>query len=54
LNREEVAKGREQARQKSKEAIEKASPYISPANHVTAWTQGSFNPMVGAKKLEEL
>jgi hypothetical protein len=29
-------------------------PYLSPSNHVTAWTQGSFNPMVGARKLEEL
>jgi hypothetical protein len=32
----------------AKKVIEKASPYVSPANHITAWTQGSFNPIVGA------
>lgn len=38
----------------AKKVIDRAAPYISPANHITAWTQGSWDPMVGAQKLQEL
>lgn len=54
MDRHAIAKARENTRLKAKETVEKATPYISPANHITAWTQGSFNPIVGAQKLEQL
>ena len=54
MDRHAVAKARENTRLKAKQTVEKATPYISPANHITAWTQGSFNPIIGAQKLEQL
>ena len=51
MNRKTVAKGREQVRQKVKKAIEKNTVYISPSNHVAAWTQGSWDPKIGAQFL---
>ena len=54
MDRPAIAKARENTRLKAKQTVEKATPYISPANHITAWTQGSFNPIIGAQKLEQL
>lgn len=51
MDRHAVARGREQARQKAKRTIEKNSIYVSPSSYVAAWTQGSWNPKVGAQFL---
>ena len=51
MDRKAVAKGREQVRQKAKKAIEENAVYVSPSSHIAAWTQGSWNPKVGAQFL---
>ena len=51
MNRKTIAKGREQVRRKAKKVIEENSVYISPSSHIAAWTQGSWNPKVGAQFL---
>ena len=51
MDRKAVAKGREQVRQKTKKAIEENAVYISPSSHIAAWSQGSWDPKVGAQFL---
>lgn len=34
--------------------VEKAMPYLSPSNHIVAWTQGSIDPKVGQEKIAKL
>lgn len=34
--------------------VEKAMPYLSPSNHIVAWTQGSVDPKVGQEKIAKL
>lgn len=34
--------------------VEKAMPYLSPSNHIVAWTQGSIDPKVGQEKIVKL
>lgn len=51
IDRKTVAKGREQFRQKAKKAVEENAVYVSPSSHVAAWTQGSWDPKVGAQFL---
>ena len=52
--RENIQKSREKVRQKGKKVVETAGTYVSPANHVAAWTQGSFNPKVGEQTIGNL
>lgn len=54
MDREAIAKSREHFQQKAIETAEGVAPYISPSNHLMAWTQGSFDPMVGSRKLSEM
>lgn len=49
---QEINKQTEAQRVREKH-VEKAMPYLSPSNHVIAWTQGSINPEVGQKKIAE-
>lgn len=42
-----------QVQKETERQIEKAMPYLSPTNHVVAWTQGSLNPNVGAQKIAQ-
>ena len=51
MDRKAVAKGREQVRQKAKKAVEENAVYVSPSSHIAAWTQGSWDPKVGAQFL---
>ena len=51
MNRKTIAKGREQVRQKVKKVIEKNTVYVSPSSYVAAWTQGSWDPKIGAQFL---
>lgn len=51
--RPELIKRDRQVKKEQERAVEKAMPYLSPSNHVIAWTQGSMDPMVGAQKLAE-
>lgn len=51
MDRKAIAKGREQFRQKTKKAVEENAVYVSPSSHIAAWTQGSWDPKVGAQFL---
>lgn len=53
MDRTRVANARENTRQKAKQTVEKAMPYISPSNHIVSWFNGSLDPIVGAQKIAE-
>ena len=42
-----------QVQKETERQVEKAMPYLSPTNHVVAWTQGSLDPNVGAQKIAQ-
>ena len=42
-----------QVQKETEKQVEKAMPYLSPTNHVVAWTQGSLDPNVGAQKIAQ-